>query len=99
MPLPFLLPSDQVVERVLDPVHSIIMVDWVIALYDNVRLLGEFTNTKREDIQVNMMMSAGNYTWKWPKHTDCTFYQSRNILKKIIPSDVLCFSFQICRES
>ena len=56
--------------------------------YDNVRYSGEVTNIKGENIQVNMMVPAGNkHTWKWPKHTDNIFYQSKNILKNISPPE------------
>ena len=66
--------------------------------YNNVRYPGEVTNIKVEYIQVNVMVPAGKHTWKWLEHADFIFYQSKNILKKISPSetsslDVSCFSF------
>ena len=48
--------------------------------YNNVRYPGEVTNIKVEYIQVNVMVPAGKHTWKWLEHTDCIFYQSKNIL-------------------
>ena len=64
MLLPSPLPSDQVADRIPDWVHNIIIGDWVIVQYDNVRYPSEVTNFKGEDIQVNMMVPAGKHTWK-----------------------------------
>ena len=82
MPLPSPLLSDQVPDQIPDWIHNIIIGDWVIVQYDNVRYPGEVTIIKGEDIQVNVMVPAGKQIWKWSKHNDCIFYQSNNILKK-----------------
>ena len=87
MPLPSRMPSYQVADRIPDWVYNSITGDWVVVQYDNVRYPGEVTNIKGEDIQVNVVVPEGKHTWKWPKHTDCIFCQSNNILKKISPPE------------
>ena len=62
MPLPSPLSSDQVADQIPNWVHNIIIGDWVIVQYDNVRYPGEVTNIKGEDIQVNVMVPAGKHT-------------------------------------
>ena len=79
MPWPSPLPSDQVADQISDWVHSIIIGDWVIVQYDNVRYPGEVTNIKGEDIQVNVIVPAGKHAWKWPKHTEKDL-SSRNLI-------------------
>ena len=56
------LSSDQVADQIPNWVHNIIIGDWVIVQYDNVRYPGEVTNIKGEDIQVNVMVPAGKHT-------------------------------------
>ena len=79
MPWPSPLPSDQVADQISDWVHSIIIGDWVIVQYDNVRYPGEVTNIKGEDIQVNVIVPAGKHAWKWPKRTEKDL-SSRNLI-------------------
>ena len=62
IPLPSPLSSDQVADQTPNWVHNIIIGDWVIVQYDNVRYPGEVTNIKGEDIQVNVMVPAGKRT-------------------------------------
>ena len=64
MPWPSPLPSDQAADQILDWVHNIIIGDWVIVQYDNVRYPGKVTNIKGEEIQVNVMVPAGKHAWK-----------------------------------
>ena len=87
MPLPYSLRLDQVEDQIPDLVHNIIIGDWVIVQYDKIRCPGEGNNIKRESIQVNVMVPAVKHTWKLPKLTDCIFYQSNNLLKKISPPE------------
>ena len=67
MPLPFPLPSDQVADRIPDWVHNIIIGDWVIVQYDNVRYPGDVTNIKGEDIQVGTSKKAFLSPSVWPR--------------------------------
>ena len=89
MSWPSPLPPGQIADQIPDWMHNIIIGNWVIVQlqYDNVRYPDEVTNIKGEDIQVNMMVPTGKHAWQWPKHTDCIFCQSKNMLKKIIPPE------------
>ena len=49
-----------VADRIPDWVHNIIIGDWVIVQYDNVRYPDEVTNIK-EDIQVNVMVQGNTH--------------------------------------
>ena len=64
MSLPSSLPLDQVEDQIPDWAHNIIIGDWVIEEYDDVSYPGEVTNINREDIFVNVMVTASENTCK-----------------------------------
>lgn len=63
--------------------------DWCLVKYDNVYYPGLVEEVVEQEYKVSVMVRSGPSRWKWPQPPDCVWYEKGNVLRKIMPPDVV----------